>query len=168
MGNTSCVPAIIGSNFVTKVVRWDGTLSVYPKPVKAAEVMVENPGQFICPATTLQVGHRVSGLAANDDLEPHMLYFLLPMKLYYSVLTSDEVSDLNIKAHKAAKLGSFHNLGKIFPGFGELCKFPLERKRSESDSKEHNQQIAEPDTSITVFCRQRSWRPALETIVEAC
>lgn len=168
MGNTSCVPAIIGSNLATKVVQWDGTMSVYPKLVKAAEVMVENPGQFVCPATAVQVGHRVSGLAADDELEPHVSYFLLPMKLYYSVLTNDEVSDLKNKAHKAAKLGSSRNLGKIFPGFGELCKIPSERKRSESDSNEHNQHIAEPETSITVYCRQRSWRPALETIVEAC
>uniref|UniRef100_A0A803NA57 Uncharacterized protein n=1 Tax=Chenopodium quinoa TaxID=63459 RepID=A0A803NA57_CHEQI len=133
MGNTSCVPAVIGSNSGSKVVRWDRTLSVYPRLMKASDVMVDNPGQFICPATCLQIGHRVSGLAADDELEPRILYFLLPMELFYSVLTM------------------------------RFCKFPSDRKRSES-----NGQITEPDASITVFVRQRSWRPALETIVEAC
>ncbi|KAL2894700.1 hypothetical protein RDABS01_010609 [Bienertia sinuspersici] len=164
MGNTACVPAIISSNTRTKLVRWDGTLSVYSRPVKAADVMVDNPGHFICPATSLQVGHRVSGLVADDELKPQILYFLLPMKLFYSVLTNDEVIHLNGKAHKAAKLASFHSLGRFFPGLGEFRRFPSEGKRTESDGKQH---ITEPDTSITVFIRQRSWRPALETIVEA-
>ncbi|XP_048493692.1 uncharacterized protein LOC104902448 [Beta vulgaris subsp. vulgaris] len=163
MGNTSCFPAIISSNSATKVLRWDGGLRVYPRPVKAAELMLENPGHFVCSAGTLQVGHRISGLVANDELQPRTLYFLLPMDLLYSVITTDEVSHMDIKAHKAAKQGNLHNLGKIFPIFSEFCMFPLEQKRSESDSKAS---ITEPDTSIRLLS-QTSWRPALETIVEA-
>lgn len=155
MGNTSCVPAIIMSNSATKVVKWDGGLSVYPRPVKAAELMLENPGHFVCPSHTLQVGQRISGLYADDELEPQTLYFLLPMDLLYSVLTNDEVRDMNTKAHQAAKFGGLHKLGKIFHHFAEFSKLPSDVKRSETDSKVHK---TEPDTSTRVFS-PRSWRP---------
>ncbi|KAJ8453285.1 hypothetical protein Cgig2_008169 [Carnegiea gigantea] len=156
MGNAAfCAPAIIG-NGATEVVRWDGKLESYAKPVKAAELMFENPGQFVCDAITLQVGHRIVGLVADDELERGQLYFLLPMEMIYSVLTHEEVSHLNYKAYKALKPGS---LGKIFP----VCMFAWDQtKRLESDSQKHD---SEAETSTRVSS-QRSWRPALETIIE--
>ncbi|KNA20145.1 hypothetical protein SOVF_054060 [Spinacia oleracea] len=157
MGNTSC---IITSNSKTKVLKWDGGLRVYSRPVKAAELMLNNPGQFVCPFSIVQIGNRVTGLLADDELEPHNLYFLLPMDLLYSVLTTDEVSYMSTKAQKAAKFGS---LVKKFHLFAEFTMFPSEAKRSETDSKVN---IKEPDTYKTVF-GHRSWRPALETIFEA-
>ena len=158
MGNAAfCAPAIIG-NGAPKVVRWDGKLESYAKPVKAAELMLENPGQFVCDATTLQVGHRIVGLVADDELERRQLYFLLPTEMLYSVLTHEEVSHFNYKAYKVLKPG---NIGKIFP----VCMFSWDQaKRLDSDSQKHD---GESETSMRVSS-QRSWRPALETIIEVC
>jgi len=161
MGNVaSCTP----TKGVFKVLLLDGRIEAYSKALRAAELMVEYPGQFVCDSSYLKVGHRIQGLLADEELETRKFYFLLPMDLLYSVLTHEEMSALNYKASRATKHASFNNLGKIFPVFGEFCMFPSEAKRIvlESDNYEMLRE-AEP---VKRYSKQRSWRPALETIDE--
>ncbi|KAJ6888267.1 hypothetical protein NC652_029336 [Populus alba x Populus x berolinensis] len=141
MGNaTSCAPSIISSNGVVKVLFSDnGNFQIYTKPVKEAELMRENPGQFV----------------SDDELERRQLYFVLPTELLYSVLTHEELSSLTYKATKALK---FNNFGKIFPVLSEFCIFPSEGKTTDS-------MVTEPQP-MERYSKQRSWKPALETIVE--
>ncbi|GLT35144.1 hypothetical protein SLA2020_096220 [Shorea laevis] len=156
MGNAaSCAPSII-SNGATKVLFSNGTIHIYTKPVKAADLMLDNPGHFVCDSSTLKVGYRIHGLTAEEDLERRQLYFLLPMELLYSVLTHEEMSSLNYKATKALKYASFNNLGKIF----SVCLFPSEAKTSGKMAG------GTPVDSVERYVKQRSWKPALETIVE--
>jgi hypothetical protein len=112
-----------------KVLTNGGNLQIYTKPVKAAELMLENPGQFVCDSTSLKVGHRVHGLSADDQLERRQFYFVLPMELLYSVLTHEEMSSLTYKATKALK---YNNFSKIFPVLSEFCIFPSEGKTMDS------------------------------------
>ncbi|CAL5442863.1 unnamed protein product [Camellia sinensis] len=78
MGNaaTSCAPSIICSNGVevVKVLFSDGRLEIYTRPVKAAELMVENPGHFICDSTHLKLMQRhlchVDGATAAPEFVP--------------------------------------------------------------------------------------------------
>ncbi|XVF50431.1 hypothetical protein PTKIN_Ptkin04bG0099500 [Pterospermum kingtungense] len=158
MGNAaSCAPSIISSGIV-KVVFPDGNLQIYTKAVKAADVMVENPGQFVCDSSSLKVGYRIEGLTADQVLERRQLYFLLPMELLYSVLTNEEMSCLACNSAKALKHAIFNNIGKMFP---EFCIFPFEPKTPQ------NQLISNTaDQSVQRFSKQRSWKPALETILE--
>ncbi|KAK3440701.1 hypothetical protein EUGRSUZ_B00987 [Eucalyptus grandis] len=158
MGNAaSCAPSIIISgSSVAKVLSSDGKMQIYTRPVRAAELMLENPGQFLCNSSTLRVGHRIHGLLADEELELRRFYFFLPMELLYSVLTYEEMSALTYRASKALKHGSFNNLSKIFP----VCIFPSESKRTEGSDRDV---VLEP---IERYSKQRSWRPALETIVE--
>ncbi|XP_061354644.1 uncharacterized protein LOC133299226 [Gastrolobium bilobum] len=163
MGNAaSCTPSLI-ANGVFKVLYLDGRLEAYTKPMRAAELMLEYPGQFVCDSSYLKVGHRIQGLLADEELERRKFYFLLPMELLYSVLTHEEMSSLNYKASRAMKHSSFNNLAKIFPVFSELCMFPSETKRSEADSLAVSEPEPEP---VERYSKQRSWRPALETIDE--
>ncbi|KDP25973.1 hypothetical protein JCGZ_22703 [Jatropha curcas] len=158
MGNaTSCAPSIIPSSGVVKVLFSNGTFQIYTKPVKAAELMVENPGQFVCESTSLKVGQRVQGLLADEELERRQLYFLLPMDLLYSVLTQEESTSLTCRATKAFK---FNHFGKIFPDFRI---FPSEMKKMETASSPN---CIEPKL-VESYSKQRSWKPALETIVES-
>ncbi|KAI3443265.1 uncharacterized protein J3R85_000192 [Psidium guajava] len=162
MGNaTSCAPSIISSgSSVAKVLSSDGKMQIYTRPIRAAELMLENQGQFLCNSSTLRVGHRIHGLSADEELELRCFYFLLPMELLYSVLTYEEMSALTYRASKALKHGSFNNLSKIFPVFGEFCIFPSEAKRMVDSDRDD---VVEP---IERYSKQRSWRPALETIIE--
>ncbi|KAG8651616.1 hypothetical protein MANES_06G004900v8 [Manihot esculenta] len=138
--------------------------------------MLENPGKFLCNFSSLKVGQRIYGVSADEDLQRHQLYFLLPMKLLYSVLTHDEMASLTSIA--TAKAFKNSNLAKIFPVFSEFCIFQAsEMKRMDHVAastpwSDHNDAAAvndDDDESKVVdqrFFKQRSWRPALETIVE--
>ncbi|KAK7398791.1 hypothetical protein VNO78_09964 [Psophocarpus tetragonolobus] len=161
MGNaSSCTPSLI-ANGVFKVLFLDGRLESYTKPMRAAELMLEYPGQFLCDSSYLKVGHRIQGLLADEQLERRKLYFLLPMELLYSVLTHEEMTSLNYKASRATKHASFNNLAKIFPVFSEFCMFPSQLKILEAD----NLVLREPQP-VQRYSNHRSWRPALETIDE--
>ncbi|RDX81443.1 hypothetical protein CR513_37879, partial [Mucuna pruriens] len=161
MGNAaSCTPSLIPSG-VIKVLYLDGRLEAYTKPMRAAELMLEYPGHFVCDSSYLKVGHRIQGLLADEELERRKFYFLLPMDLLYSVLTHEEMSSLNYKASRATKHATFNNLGKIFPVFSEFCMFPSELKKLQP----HGPVVREPEP-VQRYSKQRSWRPALETIDE--
>jgi PADRE domain len=83
----------------------DDTLYKFHKPLRAADVMVQNPGWFVCDSAQLGVGLRVPGLTADEKLIPSRLYFLLPLDLLYSVLTDEEMDSLSYKASIAFKKG---------------------------------------------------------------
>ncbi|KAG1334823.1 putative DUF4228 domain protein [Cocos nucifera] len=123
--------------------------------------MVENPGQFVCDSNYLKVGCRIPGLVADEELEPHRLYFLLPMDMLYSVLTEEEKVSLLCKASKAMKKGGGpKNIGRrILPVLSDFCLFPTEDK-----------QVAERTRRVNKvgrrMSRERSWTPALDTIEE--
>lgn len=161
MGNAaaSCAPSIISTS-VVKVLLLDGPLEIYTRPIKAAELMLENQRQFVCDSANLKVGHRVQGLSADEELERRKLYFLLPMEMLYSVLTVEEMDSLTNKVSKALKQGSL-NFAKIFPVLGEFCMFPNSEAKMRD---ERGDSIREG--SGERYSRQRSWTPALETIVE--
>ncbi|PON37042.1 hypothetical protein TorRG33x02_348190 [Trema orientale] len=175
------------SNGATKILSTDGTMEIYTRPIKAAEIMLENPGMFVCDSSSLQVGHRIHGLSADEELEKRQLYLLLPMELLYSVLTHEEMSSftsfgtnpralVNNSNNKSSGTrtststttntnsnngsNGFVNFGKIFPSLGEFCMFlPSETKTLGSPIN------CQPEP-VERYSKQRSWRPALETIVE--
>lgn len=162
MGNVaSCAPSMI-SNGVAKVFTGDGRLRIYTRAVRVGEIMVENPGEFVCDSSHLKVGHRIPGLSADEELELRQIYFLLPMDMLYSVLTTEEMNMLNEKASKALKQGGSLNFSKIFPvlGLGDFCLFP------NSDTKTLESAEIDCQEETDKYSRQRSWTPALETIVE--
>uniref|UniRef100_A0A7N0VGA1 Uncharacterized protein n=1 Tax=Kalanchoe fedtschenkoi TaxID=63787 RepID=A0A7N0VGA1_KALFE len=154
MGNSICGPSIL-SNSAIKIIHSDGKLELQTRPINAAELMVDNPGQFVCEATDLKVGNRIPGLSADEELECRRVYFLLPLEMLYSVLTSEEMSAFTFRASRA--LMKQNNFGKIFPVH---CIFSVDAKEmlggvTASESRETER-----------YSKQRSWRPALETIVE--
>ncbi|XP_073057129.1 uncharacterized protein [Primulina eburnea] len=163
MGNVAlCAPSMASSNSIVKVLTLDGKLMIYSrKPVIAAEIMLQSPGQFLCESHEFKVGQRIQGMCAEEELEGGELYFLLPMEMLHSVLTVEEMKFLGYKASKNFKQAVLSlNFSKIFP---EFCLFPssLEAKRVEDFAMRVSSKVAEEG-----FSRQRSWQPALETILE--
>ncbi|XP_078175218.1 uncharacterized protein LOC144568722 isoform X2 [Carex rostrata] len=120
----------------------DGTITKFQKPVRASELMVENPGWFVCDSAELGVGLRVPGLTADEKLQPSHLYFLLPVDMLYSVLTDEEMDSLSYKASIAFKKGA-----------GAEC---IEDRAGD---------VIE---TFEIVRRDRPWRPALDTIMEVC
>ncbi|XP_010926075.1 uncharacterized protein [Elaeis guineensis] len=161
MGNTtSCTPYAISTRSI-KVMDSNGGVEEYMHSLRAAELMVENPGQFVCDSNYLKVGCRIPGLVADKELEPRRLYFLLPMDMLYSVLTEEEMASISCKASSAIKKGGgSKNIGRrILPVLGDFCLFPTGAK-----------QVKETRGSVKnvgeMLSTERSWRPALDTIEE--
>ncbi|KAK4414184.1 hypothetical protein Salat_2831300 [Sesamum alatum] len=164
MGNAAlCAPSLL-SNGVVKVLSADGRLIIYTRdePVRAAEIMLENPGQFVCESRQLRVGQRIAGMCAEEELETGREYFLLPMEMLYSVLTDDEMKFLGQKASRGSKQAATTlNFSKIFP---EFCLFPT---GGEAKAVEELAAVGGGDLQhVERYSRQRSWQPALETIIE--
>lgn len=157
------------SNGVFKVLLLDGRVEAYKKPIRAGELMVEYPGQFVCDSSYLKVGHRIQWLLADEELERCKFYFLLPMDLLYSTLTHEEMSSLNYKAARATKHAKFNHLRKIFPVFGDFCMFPSDSESNKRLEGEDDQVVKKEEHDQPVeryYSKQRSWRPTLETIDE--
>ncbi|KAG2587281.1 uncharacterized protein LOC120676736 [Panicum virgatum] len=116
MGNTpSCIPlapaggggggCAASSPGATKVIHADGTVTRLARPVRASELMLDHPGQFVCDSGRLAVGCRVPGVGADKILRPRHAYFLLPMDMLYSVLTDEEMAALS-ECHAATAAAS--------------------------------------------------------------
>ncbi|KAG9132634.1 hypothetical protein Leryth_024590 [Lithospermum erythrorhizon] len=143
MGNAaSCSPSRVSNHSAVKVV-------TFGKPVTAAELTLENPGHFVYDS-----GHL--NLQSNGHI-----YYLLPIELLYSVLTTEELSCLNDQASRALKHGIL-KLSRIFPPLGD---FHLVRNYGHKNHLK-NQAIRDEESSNDTLLIQRSWRPALETIVK--
>ncbi|XP_042439896.1 uncharacterized protein LOC122025191 [Zingiber officinale] len=149
MGNAACAHYSASA----KVINGAGEIEEYVgrRPVRAGEVMVEHPGQFVCDAGRLGVGYRVPGLAADEELERRRLYFLLPMDMLFSLLTEEEMEAL---ASRAAAAKSYFGR-RIFPALSDfsLVRDEVKQVRNEPAMRKRT-------------ARQRSWTPALETIEE--
>ncbi|CAA0828594.1 Unknown protein [Striga hermonthica] len=168
MGNAAlCAPSIISNGEVR--IFAGGKLQIYSNaPVRAAEVMLENPGQFLCESHNLRVGQRIPGMSADEKLQKGRIYFLLPMEMLYSVLTTDEMRALTHKACKGTTrhAASLTSLSKIFPEFNCLSAGGVSGGQEAAVDSVDGGDGAESGGPLVRYSSQRSWQPALETIVE--
>ncbi|KAG0491484.1 hypothetical protein HPP92_004456 [Vanilla planifolia] len=167
MGNISCMPHDAAET--AKVVTCSGTAYEFLHPVRAEELVRENPGQFVCDSSNLQVGCRVPGLASDQELQRQRLYFLLPLDLLFSVLTEEEMACLRSRAARTKRQRtpkrkkSDGRKKRIFPMFGDFCLSPPVANGSEmKEEKKDCKAMVCGDAGW----KQRSWKPALDTIEE--
>ncbi|KAJ1684871.1 hypothetical protein LUZ63_016261 [Rhynchospora breviuscula] len=168
--NMTCKLYSRTSSSIKLISATDGTITKFQKPVRAAELMLDNPGWFICDSAELSVGLRVPGLTADEKLLPSRLYFLLPVDMLYSVLTEEEMDSLSRKASIAfKKRGYKREIGKkekkkkmvrIIPALSDFCLFP--------GGAECIKECARDAETLEIVQRYRPWRPALDTILEVC
>uniref|UniRef100_A0A0E0JDF3 DUF4228 domain-containing protein n=1 Tax=Oryza punctata TaxID=4537 RepID=A0A0E0JDF3_ORYPU len=196
MGITpSCIPlppvaggSSSSSSTACKIIHVDGTVTRLARPVRASELMVDYPGQFICDSGRLAVGCRVPGVAADELLEPRRAYFLLPMDMLYSVLTDEEMAALSSFHAATAATSSWKRIatGRRRDGsHGGRSSEPTDDDDDESDGGARFfpvlslQLHAAPDAAAAAAAgvkpstgagagvrRHRSWHPRLEAIDE--
>ncbi|KAJ0962761.1 hypothetical protein J5N97_027883 [Dioscorea zingiberensis] len=164
MGNTTSCTSYVITGGTVKVIAIDGTVEEYMSSIRVAEVMLENPGMFVCDSSHLKVGTRVPGIAADEELACRRLYFILPMDMLYSVLTEEEMVCLTYRAASAVRRGSStRKITRIFPLLSEFCLFPADQAKPLA----HQQQQALKSGKVErMMMRQRSWMPSLDTIDE--
>ncbi|KAL6552465.1 hypothetical protein OROHE_007829 [Orobanche hederae] len=187
MGNAAlCAPSIIFNGGIKIFSGTDGKLLIYTKvPTKTAEIMLENPGHFLCESSNLRVGRRIPGMSADEGLERGHVYFLLPMEMLYSVLTDEEMMKL-VSQNNASKgmrqavssssssssSSQMLKISKIFPAEFN-CLFPningsqVFKAVDHDDDDNHHEDDYDSTKMVVRYSRQRSWQPALETIIES-
>lgn len=116
MGNFSSCPVLpsIKSSKASRVVLPGGEIRQFREPVKAAEIMLENPNYFLVNSSSLSIGRRFWPLSADEDLEFGDVYIMFPMKRVSSVVTAADMTVILLAANSAAKRISGGNV-KISP-----------------------------------------------------
>ncbi|KAG9447343.1 hypothetical protein H6P81_013471 [Aristolochia fimbriata] len=91
MGNHfSCVhqvPSDPSGRRTVKLIKSDGLVKIYHRPVNAAELMLEFPKHLICHSDSFLIGQKIPALSENDELKLGHKYFLLPKHFFQSVLS---------------------------------------------------------------------------------
>ncbi|XP_068661252.1 uncharacterized protein [Aristolochia californica] len=90
MGNHfSCVHQVSSdpSGRTVKLIKSDGLVKIYNRPVNAAELMLEFPKHLICHSDSFLIGKKIPALSEKDELKLGHKYFLLPKHFFQSVLS---------------------------------------------------------------------------------
>lgn len=167
-----------------KLIMMDGQVKVFHRPVIASELLTEHPNHRICHSDSFTIGQKIPALQEGELLKPGNSYFLLPLHFFQSVLsfvtlassfssfqspsTSALVMQRAFEVHKtpSGKLQirvSDEFIEKIretqkgvdeagVVGRGRVCT-------TAALEKDYRQ--------LVVDCRERQWKPKLETIKEA-
>lgn len=192
MGNLiSC--GLVGhgsSNQVVKVVHSNGLVDEFFRPVLVKELTVDYPNHFICHSNDLNIARTVPPLPDDEEMELGQVYFLLPQKIFESLLTEADVAALISKAAVSRKASQKSINLKHMPPLPPKPAFEmklngattqvtvsrefLERLLAETrlqfETRSINLDVAESPLQSNPAKQQqqncRSWRPRLETIEE--
>ncbi|XP_004237025.1 uncharacterized protein [Solanum lycopersicum] len=158
MGNfTSCpiLPSIKTSK-ASRVVLPGGEIRQFREPIKAAEIMMEYPSNFLVDSSSLNIGRRFSALSADEDLEFGSVYIMFPMKRVNSVVTATDMTVILLAANSAAK--------RISGGNGRISPATENNVAGDQDSGEVEVFPVEREMKYRLACRSR--KPSLATIME--
>ncbi|KAK3194246.1 hypothetical protein Dsin_025556 [Dipteronia sinensis] len=99
MGNyTSCCIYVHSRSHKTKIIDSNGHQRVVNVPIKAAEVMIEEPRHVICPVDELLRTHRVSSIKADDELQAGKVYMLFRVVRVNGKVKEEELATIINKA----------------------------------------------------------------------
>ncbi|XP_041014375.1 uncharacterized protein LOC121257442 [Juglans microcarpa x Juglans regia] len=70
-----------------KLIKSDGVVKIYRRPVHVSELMSEFPKHLVCRADSFYIGQKIPALSEDDELQPGHKYFLLPNHFFQSVLS---------------------------------------------------------------------------------
>ncbi|GLJ14957.1 hypothetical protein SUGI_0244090 [Cryptomeria japonica] len=86
-----------------KVIFFNGVMKEFREPIKAGEIIEQNPGYFLCHWDSLHIGKFMVSVNSKEELELGEFYFLLPLcKLQY-VLSASDMAAMVFKANSAVK-----------------------------------------------------------------
>ncbi|GKV02810.1 hypothetical protein SLEP1_g15201 [Rubroshorea leprosula] len=77
---------------IIKLVKSDGIVKIYHRPIHASEIMKEFPKHMVCRSDSLYIGQKIPALSEDDQLQLGHNYFLLPRHVFQSVLSFVTVS----------------------------------------------------------------------------
>lgn len=169
MGNyTSCCVVFTCSRKVPKTAKLmdsQGNLTQVSLPVKAAELMLEEPGHAICPLHELKQRSRVIAMRADDELLPGKVYLLATLSKVNCKISASEVAIMESAIAAYAKRSSKKRNGaKVLPAMAVEMRELEEGSEGEVNVLEGNDLTS--STSCRLVLNYRQWTPALEPISE--
>lgn len=75
------------SSAVIRLVKSDGGVTIYERPIRAWELMEEFPKHMVCRSDAFYIGQITPALSHHDRLQPGHNYFLLPVNFFQSALS---------------------------------------------------------------------------------
>ncbi|MQL91402.1 hypothetical protein Taro_024011 [Colocasia esculenta] len=178
-----------------RLIRADGRVEVYHRKVRAAELMKEHPSHLVCRSDAFTIGQRIPALAEGDQLQPGHAYFLLPLHFFQSVLSFVTLASSFARAAAAAAAASNGSASPLLQRPFEVHKTPSGKLqiRVSDDFIRRIQEAQEAGDGgggagqgsggggrvcttvalekdywqLVVGCRERQWKPKLETITES-
>jgi hypothetical protein len=70
-----------------KLIKSDGLVKIYHRPIHASELMVEFPKHLVCRSDSIYIGQKIPALSEDDQLQLGHKYFLLPKHFFQTVLS---------------------------------------------------------------------------------
>ncbi|GAV82596.1 DUF4228 domain-containing protein [Cephalotus follicularis] len=70
-----------------KLIRSDGLVKIYHRPIHVSELMLEYPKHLVCRSDSFYIGQKIPSLSEDDKLQLGHKYFLLPKHCFQSVLS---------------------------------------------------------------------------------
>ncbi|KAK4340301.1 hypothetical protein RND71_041763 [Anisodus tanguticus] len=83
---------------VAMVIQMTGKLQEFRQPITAGEILVQNPGFFICSSEAMNVNSLVPQLVKDEILQLGQLYFLMPVSKLQTPLSLQDMCALAVKA----------------------------------------------------------------------
>ncbi|GKV47175.1 hypothetical protein SLEP1_g54093 [Rubroshorea leprosula] len=172
-----------------KLVKSDGMVKIYNRPIHVSELMAEFPRHMVCRSDSLYIGQKIPALSEDDQLQLGHNYFLLPKHFFQSVLSFVTVASLAkqsrnsfLKKAVACQPLDIQKTPSGCPRIRVSDEFITQlieegRMKAEDDNKEAEEQCSafrnrvcntpqlQKDYTQLVVSRCH-WKPKLETIKE--
>lgn len=144
-----------------KLIDTRGNLRQVQLPIKAAELMLDEPGHVISPAEQLRLTRRVSAMRADDELLAGKIYLLVPVGRVNSKMSEAEMAVAEAAcARKKTKSKKKRSGAKVLPAAPEELTEEIQGFEGT---------VLGANDSGFPGCRLRnlrSWNPVLEPINE--
>lgn len=165
-----------------KLIKSDGIVEIFTKPINVSHIMAEFPKHMICRSDSLYIGQKIAALSEDDQLQLGHNYFLLPKHFFQSVLTFVTVASFarNVLLKKAAAVQPLDiqktpsGCLRIRVSDDFISQYLMKAAEKEDDEDKSNRGVlcSTPELRkdytrlVHQSRRQRHWKPKLETIHE--
>ncbi|XVF32876.1 hypothetical protein REPUB_Repub17cG0120700 [Reevesia pubescens] len=145
---------------MAKVIDAKGSLRKVKLPVKAAELMLEEPGHIISPVEDLKRTRRVAAMRADDELLVGKVYVLVPIRRVHCKVTDADMTIIEAacSGKKRRKSGA-----KVLPDVTEELR---EEEESQVEVLGENCMKGTSVPGYRLGKNYRTWTPVLEPISE--
>ncbi|GLJ14954.1 hypothetical protein SUGI_0244060 [Cryptomeria japonica] len=147
-----------------KVIFFNGVMKEFSEPIKAGEIIEQNPGYFLCHWDSLYIDRSMVSVNSKEELELGELYFLLPLSKLQYVLSASDMAAMVFKANSASKqIISSKERDNMYC---KILPYPLPQEKADCDEERWEIMSCKSGGSEEMCFSRNVSRVRLETILE--